>query len=294
MRTFRPLTLLGLMVVIAALAAIPAQPARAISLAAVEPNVRAWNLRGDFTGGEPYVVLTTYEVYVAPPNKPVIVDFTQTEVVCEEEGPGAIDYTNNQATFAGNVALRCDLPPELLLGFSADHCEATTENSYFYFTFEGKLLNATQSNPIISASDQTFRFGLPHNGTNPRTRAQLGTTVYQSNSWTRSNTGNEVLIGQYGELMVEASLQIPLLLEQMASNWHPFFSGVTAAEVGSYVTPTSGIMAANTQTWETSADLLLYHEPPPAVYFGRDTTSGANFNGKLSYAEVDPPGCVVK
>lgn len=287
MRTLRPLTLLGLMVVIAALAAIPAQPARA----AVEPNVRAWNLRGDFTGGAANVVLTTYEVYVAPPNKPVILDFTQTAIDCDEEGPGAIDYTNSQATFAGNVALRCELPPALLQDYSADHCEAVTENSYFYFNYEGKLLNIAQNNPIISASDQTFRFGLPYNGTNARARAQLGTVAYLSTPWARSNTGNEVLIGQYGDLMVEASLQIPLLLDQMASSWHPFFSGVTAAEVGNYTSTTGG---GAIQTWETGANILTYHEPPPAVYFGRDTTSGVNFNGKLSYAEVDPPGCVVK
>lgn len=296
MRTIRPLTLLGLVVLTLALAAAtPARPAQATGMATpTEIIIRAWNLRGDFTGGGPYVVLTTYEASIVPPNTPVILWSNQTEIVCVEEGPGAIDYTNSQATFAGNVALRCDLPPALLQGFDADSCEANTEYSYFYFNFEGKLLNAAQSNPIISAADQSFRFGLPHNGTNPRTRAQLGTVVYSSPLWTRNSAGNEVLIGQYGDLMIEASNKIPLLLEQMASPWQPFFDNVTAAEVGNHVTPTSGITAANTQTWEIGADPLAYHTPPPAVYFGRDATSAVNFNGKLAYAEVDPPGCVVK
>lgn len=287
MRVNRPPLLLALAIALVALAAA-VQPARAE--VQPKPDFRAWNVRGNFTNGSARVMLTTYSGIYEPPQ---ILSWTQTDISgdCTVLGGGSISYSGGQATFPGSAYLRCTLDPAAFAQYAPDKCE-TEAGGFWFFSGEGKIPSTSQANPIISASDGTFHFSLPGSGALTRTRAVLpslgGPTTYLTPQWSRDASGNEVLIGQYGPLIIEASEEIGLL-GNLTAGWKPYFTSVAQLEAGHRM-----YSAASVSEWQTSADPLLYEPPPPAVLFGYNPVSGVFYSGKLTHAEVDPPGCIVK
>jgi hypothetical protein len=249
----------------------------------VKPEFYAWDLRVDFEDGAPHAVLTTYNGLLAPP---AILAWEAVEVICVERGSGQITYQNGVAIFDGASFLRCPIPLNIVP--LPDQCETTAYGNW-WFSAEGTFQALQAQNPIIWASDNSFSFGLPSDGVRARTRVQFPSQVYQSGLWPRDGAWNEVLMGQNGPMILEATSEIPSLLENLDVSWEPFFSGVSATEVGHRMFAPVGVRQG-----KINAAPLPYAPPPPFVDIGRNANIGAVFAGTLAYAEVDPPGCTVK
>jgi hypothetical protein len=249
----------------------------------VKPEFYAWDLRVDFEDGAPHAVLTNYNGLLEPPK---ILAWKAAEVQCTAQGPGQITYQNGVAVFDGASFLRCPIPLNIMP--PADQCETTAYGNW-WFSAEGTFQPVQAPNPIIWASDNSFSFGLPSDGTRARTRVQFPSQIYLSGLWPRDGAWNEVLMGQNGPMMLAATSEIPGLLENLDVSWEPFFSGVSATQVGHRMFAPSAVRQG-----KVDAAPLPYLPPPPFVDIGRNANAGAVFAGTLAYAEVDPPGCTVK
>lgn len=278
----RLVLLLSLLIVCAMVGAAPtARPVQAEEPA--RPEFAAWDLHADFSGGAPEVIVTAYSGLHNPPE---ITSWNAYDIsaYCVQQGPGSITYQNGYAQFDGSAYLVCELPPLIMSGLD---CEVNA-SKYFFFGADATLLPVAQPNPIASASDGSFLFGLPSNGVQARTRGALSGTVYQTAPWQRDGAGNEVLLGQDGPLMIAAAQTIGLL-DYLTPSWENAFASLSSQKVGHWM-----YSAGGTSTWNANAAPLPYRTPPPYVYIGYNSVTGDIFNGRLTAVDVDPPGCTVK
>lgn len=281
----RPLLLPGLAIFLAALTAVvPAPPARAEE----EPTsvIAAWSITADFTAGAPNVVVTEYTVEVYASGPPAVAEWTSVDITgdCAAMGTGTISYQNGYAIFDGASYLRCTLPP---LQINTLDCQAESAG-YFYFGADVKLKPTSQINPLLTASNGSFALSLPSDGIQARTRVRLPSYGYQSSLWPRDANGNEVLMGQGGEIMVQVANTPDLdLLTFLTPAWQPFFANLNPSRVGHWANWTSG-----TRTWSTNAASLPFVTPPPFVDIGHN--NGTFFNGQIAVVEGDPPGCTAE
>lgn len=283
-RTRRPLLISALLAALVAVGLAAAPPRQALA-SPEEPQFYAWDLRADFETGAYRVILTSYNGDYDPPQ---IHEWVATDITsqCAELGPGSITYQNGRAIFDGASLIRCTLPTGIVP--PVDQCEDVAFGN-FWFSAEGSFNQVSAINPMLKASDDSFYFNLPSSGSQARTRVQFPTQVYQSNNWPISSSWNEVLMGQYGPMIVEAASKIPDLLENLDLSWETYFLTVGPNQVGHRMFSPSAVRSG-----KTGAAQLPYADPPPMIDIGYNDNTGAYFNGTLAYVEVDPPACTAK
>jgi hypothetical protein len=276
-----------LLVALAALIAVALCAAPA-ARAQTKPDWYAWNLKVDFPGSAPRVLLTNYQGVGGFTSPAAVTSQSTIDISSDCRTFGGLTVGGGKATFAANGYIRCKLPPAFLTG---DRC--TPKMGPFYWFATRALIDPTSiSNPIFElvdgASATTARFSLPISGGRGQTQLVLPGATYLSAAWDRGTADNRVLMGPNGPSVISISDTFAVsnwLGFLTKPGWKNFMNTVASNKLGNWSEPQ---MAG----WTTNRALEQWPDAR-SIYIGYSPSNGTYFTGTMWDGEVDP-GCTAK
>lgn len=282
-RRYRLLAAIAALVALALYAA-PARPASAQAT----PDWYAWNLKIDFPGAAPRVILTTYQGEGGITTPAAVTSESMVDISGDCRSFGGLTVGGGKATFAANAYIRCRLPASAI---PRDQC--STKMSPFYWAAARLKINAASvSNPIFElvngSSNTTARFSLPVSGGKGRSQLILPGASYLSAQWNLGATDNRVVMGAGGPSIVSVSNSFAAdgwLSFLTKPQWQSFMNGLPANKVGSWSEPQMTGWQGNrvAESWPDTQD----------IYIGYSPSGGTYFTGTMWDGEIDP-GCTAK
>jgi hypothetical protein len=222
-----------------------------------------------------------------------VVDSIQEDISDNCTTHGVLQYDGDYAIFDGvSTYLECDVPAwrDLLsqinpsLPAANPNQDTITCDAYSAASAAAdvNLATGTHNNPLIDASKLGIAFGLPRNGGQAQTRLGLHPNTYTSPPWNVANTGNRMVIGINGPVIVTLDNHFGWKL-YLDPAWKPWFeNNITGTEIGHISYPSSA-------TWQNPAVAYQLRTSGGTVYIGRNVAGSQYFKGRLADAIVDPP-----